>query len=274
MIFIKNFSNEANSSFGIRSERAGDETNLSLIMADGSELLSIKSSIPGLSGSIRRSIEGIGKATNTLEKSDTAIASVLYDDKPTEIAVYIKDQKVALVQGDGDKIIPINVEVVPNETDEEGKPKKRYPRDMVIIIVDKPESGDTRLVCDDRNLATKPIVATLDKFQVIFAMVKWPIWSNLKFPVYMYVEQGENIIGAIQLGSRTENKITKNQIEDVDAQTAKDYLDESAKILQQRAERGLKRNNTNNRSNGGNQKRQYNNDNKGKGGQRGNGKKR
>jgi len=181
-------------------------------------------------------------------------ANILDDDgTTTEVAVYVKDTKVALMQGGGDEIIPIKVEEAPEDTSDN---KKRFPRDMVLIIVDK--ADDTRLVVDNRNLATRPFIATAGEYQIIFAMVKWPIWSNLKFPVYMYVTQGDAEIGAIQLSSRTDNKIVKNCVVDVDINEAKEYLAESEKIQSQKNEQRNRSQEKpfNGKKNGGNNNRQ------------------
>ena len=260
MLFIKNYSKEANEKFKVKTDRSGDNSSLSIIMPNDAELKLLESSVAGLSGSMRRSVESIGKTTGSLVKDETSATTDMLRDKPVEVACYVKEQKVALVAGTGDNILPISVEIAPEITDD--KNQKRYPRDMIVFVVDN--AADTKLVCDDRNLACKPIIATIGDYQVIFAMVKWPIWSNLKFPVYMYIEQNSEITGAVQLGSRTENKISKNQIEDVDINIAKDYLEESKRLLKERQEKQQ----NNNRRGGQNRDNRNNNnnaDNKGNG---------
>jgi hypothetical protein len=239
MLFIKNLTDEPNSNFGICMRTENDDCGVTLILPNDEEVDILKSSVPGLATSIRHSIENVGKVTNTLYKVDNA-ASTALAEKPTEIAAYVKGEKIALVceTKDGNPTVPINVNLV-EENAEDGDKPKRYPRDMIVLICPKDEGDENIYVrVDGRNLAGKPVIVSTDDYQIALIMVKWPIWSNLKFPVYMYIEQGEKIYGGIQLGSRTENKVVKNQIVEVDAQTAKDYLDESERILNEKSEKG------------------------------------
>lgn len=237
MLFIKNLTEEANSSFGICVKSEDDNCGVTLILPNDEEVEILTSTIPGLAGSIRHSIETVGKFTNTLYKSDEMISSCLAD-KPTEIAAYVKGEKIALVcdyNSDGYPTIPVKVNLV-NENEAETEKPKRFPRDMIVLICPRKEGSNIFVRIDGRNLAGKPVIVSTEEYQIALVMMKYPIWSNLKFPVYMYIEQGGESYGGIQLSSRTENKVVKNQIVDVDIKIAKDYLDESARILKEKIE--------------------------------------
>lgn len=237
MLFIKNYAQKSeNEKFEVSMEHYGeDNVIVSLNLPGANSVPILTSTVPGLGTSIKRSIEFIGKKTASLTKEEQYMSAALLADVPTEVAFFVKDKKIALVEGkDPEAILPIVVDPVEEQNEEDDKPKKRYPRDMIVLICPK-KDVQARLEYDSRNLVGAPIIATIgEEYQIILAMVKWPTWSNLKFPVYMCVSYGDDAIGAFKLGSRVENKVNKNQVEDADIETAREYLNESAKIMSEK----------------------------------------
>lgn len=241
MLFIRNLTDEANSDFAVCMTKTDETVGLRLFLPNEEEITILTSSVPDIDQSIKRSIEHIGKNTDTLCETASGLSCSLAE-KPTEVAFYVKGERIGIVADD--ETLPVNVEVIPEKTSDEKQ--RRYPRDMVLFICERDAENDVVLNVDNRNLVGKPIVASTEKYQFVLAMIKWPIWNNLRFPVYMYMTQGEKEFGATQLGSRTENKITKNQLDiDVEVSEAKSYLEESARIMAERAEQAKRHNNEN-----------------------------
>ncbi len=239
MLFIKNLSKKEDT-IKIVTERNGDNTAVMLEFPE-TEVDILSSVLPNLNLSLRKSIENLGKVTNSTEKDESRVSANVFTDKVTEIAYFIKDQKVALEQNEDEgKLLPINIVPQP-EINPEDKGQKRYPRDMIIFITDT--SDNTRLLIDERNLTTRPIIGKVGDYTIICSLVKWPIWSNLKFPVYMCVEQDGTVISASKLSTRTEGKIFKNTLEDVEIQEAYDYLKQSEEIRAKKAEERKRANN-------------------------------
>jgi hypothetical protein len=269
MIFISNQTEEASSTFGLCLTQNNNALGLTLVLPDNEEVDLLCSTIPDLGTSMERSIERIGKATDTLAKgANGELSCVLSEEHPTEVAFYVKGQRIGLEAPEGKETgsLPVGIDVIPDDNEDEQK--KRFPRDAVLFICPK---GDEKafLKIDRRNLVGKPIIYFADNYQLILVMVKYPIWSNLKYPVYMYILQGDAAYGATKLGYRTENKTTKNQLEVCDLDEAVDYLAESERIVAERAAQRDKENDGN-QNRGGYHKNKGNSDVRRKGNPSGN----
>lgn len=259
MIFIKNLTNSEGKEFALTLTQKSDALTLSIGLPNKAVVDLLASGIEGIYGSMKKALENIGKKTHNFKKNgqngEKAITTQLLDKYPTEIAFYVKDKKITLNRLGDEPWIPVSIDLVP-ETDN----NRRFPRDIIALIIPKRTEDGARLEYDPRNLVGKPIIATAEDYQVILAMVKWPIWANLKFPIYLSVVDSEGTIGSIQLSSKTENDVTKNQVVDADDSTALEYLQESKKIMEEKMETARsQRQQDRNKKFNGNQKKNYGN---------------
>ena len=242
MIFIKNCVKD------LPSE------SVTLVMAEGEKVVTldlnivgeesvnlVKSSVAGVENSMRKSLEYIGDAVNYLDKTDNVTITNILDNKPTEVAFFVKGIKTVLTETDK---FPNTISKY--DEDDEATKKNHYPRDMVVLIVPNEIGGeevDYTLVVDKRNLGANTNIVKREKYTLIIMYVKWPIWAKLKFPAYAYAKpiykdgrESDPYI-AFKLGSFDNKKIQKNQIVNVDGKEAKDYLEESFRILRERKEK-------------------------------------
>ncbi len=259
MIFIKNLTSFEGKDFALTLTQNSGALTLSIGLPNKAVVDLLKSNVEGVYGSMKKSLENIGKKTHNLSKNGQGdgktVTTQLLDKYPTEVTFYVKDKKIALNRPKAEPWIPVDINIVPDADMD-----KRFPRDIIAMIVPKRTEDGAKLEYDPRNLIGKPIIATAEDYQVIMAMIKWPIWSNLKFPVYLSIVDSEDAIGSIQLSSKTENNVTRNQIVDTDNDTALDYLQESKKIMEEKMEtaRNQKQQDRNKKFNG-NQKKNYGN---------------
>lgn len=244
MLFIKNLTKNA-ADFGVRVVGVDGDVLLSLVTPDGSTVPLLCSKENAILQSIRRSIDYVGRKTSTLKKSSDGVSveTKLFQDKATEIAFYVKGEKISLepIEIDEDSQEPgavMSIDVVKEE--EDANNKKKYPRDLVVVICDRDLGEDAATAhFDKRNITGEPIYILIENgYQAVVIVPKWPVWSDLKFPVYMcFTREGKTgddaIIGAIKLDSRQENGVVKNQVSDVDYSEASTYLKESQKIFEQ-----------------------------------------
>lgn len=251
MIFIKNFAKKLSSN-DVRLELTTEngESRLDLCIAEENPIGLVKSSVQGVSESMKKSIGYIGNLTNYIEEAENKVSVNILDNKASEVAFFVKGAKTVIKDTSS---LPNIIDVY----DEIAENNKHYPRDVIAIIVpnktdDGKELSDFSLVVDRRNLGAKTVTIYLNDYSVILMYVKWPIWAKLKFPAYAYVkavvandtdEKEYEEIGAFKLGSITNKKIQRNQVIDVDIKEAKDYLDESFKILREKSKERNPRNN-------------------------------
>lgn len=232
-------SDEKLGGLGIHLSCENDTTVVSLC-GKGQNNVPILSSVEkGIGGSIRKSINYIGKKTGTIKGEQDAIFAALFDDKPSEISIYIKGSKISLEpsQVDGDNLVVVN-----SIADDAINEEKRYPKDIIVVATDK-RDGKLALRCDKRNIVGKPIVVTGEVYDVIMFIPKWPTWATLKFPAYFSVvsettgennEKNRDVVCAIKLGSRKEKDVVRNQVDMVDPHEADEYLAESERLLNER----------------------------------------
>ena len=240
MIFIKNFTESEGNAFKLALTQESGVSSLSITLPDEVTVSLLKSTVTGVYSSMKKSLEHVGKKVHNIAKdgheNDRRVTTQLLDKIPTEVFFYVKDRKIALVRNSDKEVGSLNdidtgieVNIVPEEDAD-----KRFPRDIIAMIVPKRKDAGARLEYDPRNLVGKPIIVTDDDYQIILAVTKWPVWANLKFPVYLAITDSEGIIGAIQLSSKTENGVARNQIIDADTEAATNYLQESKKIMEEK----------------------------------------
>lgn len=248
MIFIKNYVDElAGENFNLSMETSETEVCVKLNIDEEDEVTLICSDNKKIAPSIKSSLNYIASITNNVTETDNSFTTQILDNKPTEVAFFEKEKKIVLL--DSGKF-PVTV----GEYDETTNPEKHYPRDMIVMICPKTYEGkDAKyfLVVDPRNIGTPVFIKDLSNCRIIAMCTKYPIWDKLKFPVYAYIKakvDGEEIpVSGFKLGSTKVSKtFFKNVIEEVDINTAKNYLDESLKTLKPRPK---KKPYNNNRSN-------------------------
>lgn len=259
MILIKNFTEAEGKDFGLTLTQKADAMTLAIELPNHAVVDVLSSSVSGVYNSMKKSLEHVGKKTHNLERVDLndgkAIVTQMLDKYPTEVIFYVKDKKIALRKPNGEPFIPVSIDVITPEEED-----KRFPRDIIAMIVPKRTEDGVKLEYDPRNLVGKPIIVTAEDYQIVLAMIKWPVWANLKFPVYLSVTDSEGTIGSIQLASKTENGVARNQIIDADNEEATKYLEESKKIMEERAAENRKnRSKGNNNNKFGNQRQKASN---------------
>lgn len=234
MLFIKNLTEAEGKDFGLILKQGDDAMALAIKFPNNAIVDILSSPIPGIYSSMKRSLEHVGKKAKHIEKTgqngEKMVATQLLDKYPTEVIFYVKDKKIALKKPNGAPFVPISIDVIPDEDAD-----KRFPRDIVAIIVPKRTEDGVRLEYDPRNLVGKPVIITAGDYQVVLAMVRWPVWATLKFPVYLSIVDAEGAIGSVQLASKEENGTARNQIVDADNEEALEYLEKSKKILEEKA---------------------------------------
>lgn len=263
MLFIKNLTGAEGKDFGLSLTQREGAMTLAIKLPNNTIVDMLASSIPGIYTSMKKSLEHVGKKTHNIDKNgqdgEKTVTTQLLDKYPTEVIFYVKDKKVALKKPNGAPFIPINIDMIPDEDAD-----KRFPRDIIAFIVPKRTEDGAILNYDSRNLVGKPVIITStnekfsEDYQIILVMVRWPVWANLKFPVYISVVDAEGVIGSVQLASKEENGAARNQIVDADNEEAMEYLEKSKKILEEKAAESRQtqkrqKNNTN-KFNGGNQR--------------------
>lgn len=268
MLFIKNLTEAEGKEFGLSLTQGGDAMKLAIELPNDAVVGILSSSVSGIYSSMKKSLEHVGKKTRNINKTEQdgekLVTTQLLDKYPTEVIFYVKDKKIALKKPNGAPFIPISIDLIPDEDAD-----KRFPRDIIAIIVPKRTADGARLEYDPRNLVGKPVVITAaeepqapEGYQIILAMVRWPVWANLKFPVYLSVVDDEGALGSIQLASKEDNGAARNQIVDAENEEALEYLEKSKKILEEKAaekaaearQKQRSQKNNNNKFNGGNQR--------------------
>lgn len=231
MLFIKNLTNLEGSEIEVSLTRNGDEVSVSLAIAKESPITLAKSTVEGVASTLKKSVEYIGGIVDVLKTDGATTTTCLLSKKATELNFLVKNTKTVLKET---KDFPVAISAY-DEKDQADD--VHYPRDMILFIVPNVVDGvkkDYSLVVDRRNLGAATIVQDIGDYRIIGMFMKWPIWARLKFPAYAYIQgDKEEVLGAIKLGSKTEKKLTKNAIQDVDAKEAVDYLTESFRILKE-----------------------------------------
>lgn len=242
MIFIKNYvENLKGADVRISALKEGNKTTVSLSTETDKVDLAV-SEVEGVYESIRNSVKYIRDITKDDALVDeNFISTPILDKKATEIAFFLKGTKMVL----SDTIdLPNTIGIYEENPDN----KKHYPRDMIVFLVPNTVDGkksEVSIVMDKRNLGGDVIIYDMKDFSILCMYFKWPIWANLKFPAYVYLTltvDGETTPWkAFKLGSSTCNlknskkTMIKNQIIDVEVNEAKDYLDESFRIMEEKA---------------------------------------
>jgi hypothetical protein len=270
MIFIKNFTNEEPNDIRLELKKTEEATQVNLYINASEAIPLVESKIPEVYDSMNHAFDYIRDAKNfSMEREEEGSISkivTLLDNKPTEVGFHVKGVKTVLKKVDEESTY--DAEIIKYEEEDEGK--RHYPRDVIAFLLDNTIDGapveEYQAVIDRRNLGAKTSILKTEKYTVILLYIKWPIWSKLKHPVYGYIkavmEDGtinDTLPTAFKLGY-SDNKITqRNQILFIDIKEAKDYLEESFRILRERkVERQSRENNRpNNRKNFRNN---YNND--------------
>ena len=240
MLFIKNYlTKEHGIQFRVCGKEVEGKTIISLnsINENGEEdsLSILHSSVPDIFQSIKKSLNYIGKRTDSVVSEDGYVSTQLLDNTATEVAFYVKTLKTIIVPSKDENTVfdlPIEIKSIEEDQLKKENTTKHYPRDMIAIIVPTSKGENAyELICDERNLAEPACVCVSPAgYAVIIMLVRYPIWGNLKFPAYTCVKVDGEEIGAFKLGSRIENKISKNKIENVDFSEAKEFLDETFRI--------------------------------------------
>lgn len=236
MLFIKNLTNLDGSEIEVGLTGNGKEVSVSLTIAKESPITLAKSTVEGVASALKKSVEYIGGIVDVLKTDGTTTTTCLMSKKATELNFLVKDTKTVLKET---KEFPVTIGTY-DEKDEVDN--VHYPRDMILFIVPrivrKPDCDgyavDYSLVVDRRNLGAATVTKDIGDYRVIGMFVKWPIWMRLKFPAYAYIKgEKDEVLGAIKLGYKTEKKVTRNQVQDVDVKEAVDYLAESFRILKE-----------------------------------------
>lgn len=248
MVFIKNYSDLND----IKIVMEDEKESVTVSLECGEERVPlVKSDIMQVKETIKKSIKYIsditGKSESKFEGAKKVTSTNILDNKPSEITFFAK----------GAKTVITGLDELPNKiTYFDSTSNKKYPRDMVVMVVpnnvEVPNSSEKKkarhsLVADRRNLGAKTLYVPLKDYTVIVAYIKWPIWSNLKYPAYFYIESsfGKDmavITNAFKLGVSTNKNISKNKIFDVDPAEAVSYLDETFKKLKERDEKMVNNN--------------------------------
>ena len=228
MLFIKNLTNLDGSEIEVGLTGNGKEVSVSLTIAKESPITLAKSTVEGVASALKKSVEYIGGIVDVLKTDGTTTTTCLMSKKATELNFLVKDTKTVLKET---KEFPVTIGTY-DEKDEVDN--VHYPRDMILFIVPTMVDGvkkDYSLVVDRRNLGAATVTKDIGDYRVIGMFVNCPIWMRLKFPAYAYIKgEKDEVLGAIKLGYKTEKKVTRNQVHDVDAKEAVDYLAESFRI--------------------------------------------
>lgn len=258
MLFIKNCTRLEGNQIKVRLSKGENNCGVSLEIDDNNkiDLLTVANGGDEKDGfvdndykTIERSFNNISTMTNVQCEDAGELSTVMLDKKPTEISFFIKGQKVVIKNAE---TLPVGLGVL-KENDEQ-----RYPRDMVIFVLPKvgetPEEG-YRIDIDTRNIGARAICKDLQDYRIIVEFIKYPIWANLKFPVYGLIYNGttKKAESAFKLGYQKMKTVTKNSIIECDVKEASDYLAETKKIKEDKNKQRPKRNDGN---------RPYNNDRK------------
>lgn len=241
MLFIKNLTKLAGSDIRI-AMKTGTEITVSLTIAEEAPIILVKSAIEGITSNLKKSFEYIGNAVGVLDKDDTTVSTQLLSNKVTELGFLVKDAKAVFKDT---KEFPVTIGIYDEKDQAEDS---HYPRDMIVFIVPRVERSETpgtsgvekdyTLVVDRRNIGCPTIVHDIGDYRIIGMFVKWPIWMRLKFPAYAYIkDEDDNALAGIKLGYKTEKKMTRNQVIDVEVSEAVDYLTESFRILKENREK-------------------------------------
>lgn len=268
MLFIKNLTNLKGSQIKLNLHQGGEESYISISVDNSPELALLRTGLKGIAQSFKKSIERIGGIVNELITNDNVISTCILDNKPTEVNYGLKGTITVLKSTTE---FPANIDTV--EADE--TTKVHFPKDMIIFIVPKTVEGvdkTYRLVVDKRNLSSPIMTEEIGDYRIIAMSIKWAVWMKLKYPAYAYVKDNDdNVIYSIKLGYKVENKLTKNQLVEVDNKEAVDYLTETFRLLAERNEKkndnhnksfNKKPNNNNRKFDGQNNRRPYNSDRK------------
>lgn len=261
MIFIKNFTKEASDDIRVELKKTEETTQLNLYINASEAIPLVESKIPEVFDSMNHAFDYIRDAKNySMEREEEGSVSkivTLLDNKPTEVGFHVKGVKTVLKKVDEESIY--DAEIIKYIEEDEGK--RHYPRDVIAFLLDNTIDGapveEYQAVIDRRNLGARTSILKTENYTVILLYIKWPIWSKLKHPVYGYIKAvmadgtiNDTLPTAFKLGY-SDNKITqRNQIFFVDIKEAKDYLDESFRILREKkAERQSRENNRPNNRN-------------------------
>lgn len=177
----------------------------------GFEFLNLDPKVRELSDSIRESLEKMYVGEG-LEHS--------IQDDLTEFSIYVRNKRLGVTEvKNADGRIHYQIGLVPETTD---GTDKNYAKDIIVFVLDAPKDfTQTKLLIDKRNLIGSPVVLTFEKFQFITVLIRWPIWSSLKFPVAMSIEQDGKIVGSVKLSSKIINRKERNTIVDCDSSEVK-----------------------------------------------------
>lgn len=227
MLFIKNLTKLSGSEIGL-TMTTGNEISVELKIADAEPVTLAKSKVQDILVNLKKSFEYIGTTTNHLDKTENVTTTELMSNKITELGFFAKGIKTVFTEATS---FPVTI----GEYDKEAMGDKHFPRDMILFILPNGENDDYKLVIDERNLGAATIVKNVGEYRLIGVFSKWPIWSKLRFPAYMYIQGGDSaVVSAFKLGSKTDKKLTKNCLIEVTIQEAVDYLDESFRIMNER----------------------------------------
>lgn len=240
MLFIKNLTNLEGSEFRVILEEREDISTISIKIADNDPVAVLSSEMEGVYKSLKKSMDYVNNILGA--PSEDTVECCLLSNKPTEINFLVKDTKTVIKDSE---LFPVEVG---SYEEEDAKANVHYPRDMILFIAPNGEDDDCQLVVDRRNLGAPIITKDIGDYRIIALFVKWPIWMRLKFPAYAYVENKhtdsqdkesytKDIMGPIKLGFKTEKKIIRNQVQDVDGKEAFEYLSESFRLLREAHEK-------------------------------------
>ena len=195
--------------------------HIDMKLPDGKAIRMFSSSLDGIEDAIKNSLKHIAKNTD-IEKATTAFLN----DDITEVSLYIRNKKITM-EPTAERVVPIEIKCVP-EKDDNNEDIKKFPKDMIVFVCDKIDN--TKIVIDKRNLISQPVIADCGNYYIILVMIRWPNWSILKFPIYMYIEQDGVVQSAIKLGFRVTDKGNKrNQLINCDEEEAKENLNKILK---------------------------------------------
>lgn len=276
MLFIKNYTSLEGEKFKVQLTKEENTCKVSLVIDEnnsvdlitvaGDETTEKYDIVGNVHSTIERSLKYISNITNVLSTEDNKMVTQLLDEDATEISFFVKNKKTVIKDT---KALPAGIGLL------DGSEDKRFPRDMVAFILPKKDENgndvDFRLSIDSRNIGDSSIVEDLQDYRIIVAFIKYPIWANLKFPVYgLLTDDASNEEKfAFKLGTRKGKSFVRNAIIDCDIKEASDYLAESAKARAEREKQGSRNRgngNDRNRYNNNNGNRKSNNNNRNNGG--------
>ena len=225
MLYVVNYTSpdEVSGRLGIHLAHEEDGSAVLSLCGKGQENTALlKTTEKGFIPSMKKSIEYIGRKVGMIEKTDDAVYTCAFDNKVSEVMLYLKNTKLSLEEEKEGADAPMFLRAITEEIENADEKKRRYPRDLIVFVADK-SAGKLDVRCDHRNIVYTPIVIEGETYNVVMVVPKWPTWKNLRFPVYFALD-----------ATTDKREVTRNQVEFVDIDEANKCFEEYAKCQEER----------------------------------------